>query len=90
VVWNPEVIVAFVTRQTHEGDTPVKLFFVPLVSLFLLDGCAATLDRNVRAFNTCVARHPDDVVVCQAAWQAYEVGVPTYAARSLPETAVAQ
>jgi len=39
----------------------------------LLSGCGLAADRDVRAYNTCLARHPQDTVVCEGPRQAYEV-----------------
>ena len=46
-----------------------------IVSAFLvvLSGCGLGEGRDVRAYNTCLARHPRDVVLCEAPRQAYEV-----------------
>ena len=46
-----------------------------IVSAFLvvLSGCGLGEGRDVRAYNTCLARHPQDVVVCEGPRQAYEV-----------------
>jgi hypothetical protein len=37
---------------------------------------------GVRAYNTCLARHPEDAVVCEGPRQAYEVDPSTVQARS--------
>ena len=46
-----------------------------IVSAFsvLLSGCGLAEGRDVRAYNTCVARQPQDAVVCEGPRQAYEV-----------------
>ena len=59
----------------------VLLILSPLLLLFA--GCSVSPDRYVRAFNACVARHAQDAVVCEAPLQAYDVDIPTLAARSL-------
>ena len=38
-----------------------------------LTGCSFTASREVLAFDTCVARHPQDVTVCEGPRQAYEL-----------------
>jgi hypothetical protein len=42
----------------------------------LLGGCGFAGDRDIRAYNTCLARHPQDAVVCEGPRQAYEVDHP--------------
>jgi hypothetical protein len=55
-----------------------------IVSAFLviLSGCGLVVDRDVRAYNTCLARHPQDTVVCEGPRQAYEVDPYIVQARS--------
>jgi hypothetical protein len=63
---------------------PVKALLALSPLLLLFGGCSLTPDRNVRAFNTCLTRHAQDAVVCDAPLQAYEVDLPTLAAKSPP------
>lgn len=69
---------------------PVKALLILSPLLLLFTGCGVTQDRNVRAFNACLTRHAQDAVVCEAPLQAYEVDVPTLAARSLPGMGLGQ
>ena len=55
----------------------------------LLSGCSLAGNQDVRAYNTCLSRHPQDVVVCEGPRQAYEVDLSAYrttAAATLPES----
>jgi hypothetical protein len=38
-----------------------------------LTGCSFTASRDVPAFDTCVARHPQEQVLCEGPRQAYEL-----------------
>jgi hypothetical protein len=49
-----------------------RLLIVSLLSI-LLSGCGLAAGRDVRAYNACLARHPQDAVVCEGPRQAYEV-----------------
>jgi hypothetical protein len=49
-----------------------RLLIVSALSI-LLSGCGLAAGRDVRAYNTCVARHPQDAVVCEGPRQAYEL-----------------
>ena len=49
-----------------------RLLIVSLLSV-LLSGCGLAAGRDVRAYNTCLVRHPQEAVVCEGPRQAYEV-----------------
>jgi hypothetical protein len=51
----------------------VKRLLIVSAFLVVLSGCGLGEGRDVRAYNTCLARHPQDVVVCEGPRQAYEV-----------------
>jgi hypothetical protein len=57
---------------------------LPMVSALavLLSGCSLAGNRDVQAYNACLARHPQDVVVCEGPRQAYEIDDATFPARS--------
>ena len=57
---------------------------LPIVSAVavLLAGCSLAGNQDVRAYNACVSRHPQDVVVCEGPRQAYEIDDFTFSARS--------
>jgi hypothetical protein len=52
--------------------------------LVLFGGCGVAPDRNLRAFNICLTRHPQDAPLCEGPRQAYEVDLPTVAASQVP------
>jgi len=58
-----------------------RLFLVSALPI-LVCGCSITSDRDVRAYNTCLARHPQDAVICEGPRQAYEVDPNIAEARS--------
>jgi hypothetical protein len=66
----------------HLRALPLVCMMLPLLLLF--SACGFTLDRNVRAFNACLTRHPEDAPLCEAPRQAYEIDFPTVAASSAP------
>ena len=55
-----------------------------IISAFpvLLNGCGLAVDRDVRAYHTCLYRHPQNAVVCDGPRQAYEVDPFIVQARS--------
>ena len=72
----------------HEAGTrqvrieAVKRLLIVSAFLVVLSGCGLGEGRDVRAYNTCLARHPEDVVVCEGPRQAYEVDPTVVHARS--------
>jgi hypothetical protein len=49
------------TRQIM--DTGSERLLIVSAFLVTLDGCGLDVGRDVRAYNTCLSRHPQDVVV---------------------------
>jgi hypothetical protein len=60
----------------------VKRLLIISVLPVLVSGCSLAVDRDVRAYNTCLSRHPQDTVVSEGPRQAYEVGPTIVQARS--------
>jgi hypothetical protein len=50
----------------------------------VLAGCSLPAERNVRAYDACMSRHPQDAPLCEGPRQAYEVDTSTYQARATP------
>jgi hypothetical protein len=55
------------------GIELVKRLLILLAFPVLLGGCGVVADRDLRAYNTCLARHPAETVVCEGPRQAYRV-----------------
>ena len=49
-----------------------ELLIASLVTM-ALTGCSDPASRDVRAYGACVARHPQEEVVCEGPRQAYEL-----------------
>jgi hypothetical protein len=60
----------------------VKRLLIVSAFLVILSGCSLAVDRDDLAYNTCVARHPQDTVICEGPRQAYEVDPYIVQARS--------
>ena len=43
----------------------------------VLTSCSLPAGRDVRAYNACVARHPQEAALCEGPRQAYEVDAAT-------------
>jgi hypothetical protein len=55
----------------------VKQFLMPLALAIVVTGCSLPAGHGIRAFNTCIARHPGETALCEGPRQAYEVDAPT-------------
>ena len=61
----------------------VKRLFIVLALSVLASGCGLPVGLDVRAYNTCLSRHPHDTVVCEGPRQAYELDPSTVQLRSV-------
>jgi pSer/pThr/pTyr-binding forkhead associated (FHA) protein len=62
-------IMAKLRRTTLAAKRP----FIALALSFFASGCSLAVGQDVRAYNTCLSRHPHDTVVCEGPRQAYEL-----------------
>jgi len=61
---------------------PVKRLLIVSALSALVGGCGLGTGLDVRAYKTCLSRHPHDAVVCEGPRQAYEADPPVVPARS--------
>jgi hypothetical protein len=57
-----------------------QLLIASALSL-IVSACSLPVDRETRAYNVCVARHPQEAAVCEGPRQAYEVDASDIPAR---------
>src|SRR5215813_7445538 len=57
--------------RRYQKVIPMKMLFVVVPSLLLFCGCAVTQDRDVRAYNACLLRNPNETALCDAPREAY-------------------
>jgi hypothetical protein len=71
------------------GIELVKRLLIFSVLPIVVSGCGLAGDRDFRAYNGCLARHPQDAIVCDGPQRAYEVDVSDLltTAASLPAAA---
>ena len=65
-----------------EGGRRVKHLLVASAVAIVLTGCSLPAERNVRAYDACISRHPQDAPLCEGPRQAYEVDTATFQARA--------
>jgi hypothetical protein len=59
-----------------------KLLIASALSL-IVSACSLPADRESRAYNTCLARHPQEAAICEGPRQAYEVDASDIPARAI-------
>jgi hypothetical protein len=57
---------------------PVTHLLMASVVAMLLTGCGLPAERDVRAYDACISRHPQDEPFCEGPREAYEVETSTY------------
>jgi hypothetical protein len=70
------------------GDTgksrvgKVKQLLIASAVAIVLTGCGLPAGRDVRAYDTCMSRHPQEAPLCEGPRQAYEVDTSTFQAKA--------
>jgi hypothetical protein len=76
-----------------EGNKSMRkqVWCLPIVSVVavLLTGCGLPAERNVRAYDACMSRHPQEAALCEGPREAYEVDTSIYQARATDHPAAA-
>jgi hypothetical protein len=60
----------------------VKHLLIGSALATILAGCALPAERDVRAYDTCMSRHPQEAPLCEGPLKAYEVDTSTFQARA--------
>ena len=68
--------------RTEQVRRLIISFALPL----LVTGCGLSESLDIRAYNICLARHPEDAVVCEGPRQAYELDPSIVQARSVADS----
>src|SRR5215831_20773058 len=70
-----------VARSGELGRQKLKQLFILSLLAIALTGCGLATSRDVRAYNTCAGRHPQELAVCEGPRQAYELNPTAFEAR---------
>ena len=62
-----------IIARLRAGTVAVQRLFIVLALSVLAGGCSLAVGQDVRAYDTCLSRHPHDTAVCEAPRQAYEL-----------------
>jgi len=57
------------------------LLFASVLAI-VLTGCGLPAERDVRVYDACTSRHPQEAALCEGPRQAYEVDPSTFQARA--------
>jgi hypothetical protein len=77
-----ERVAAMLVRSGElAGEKPRQLLVVAVLTIALA-GCGLPASRDVRAYDVCIARHPQEVAVCEGPRQAYELDPTAVQARA--------
>ena len=74
---DPQSVTPTLGRTGQLGATSVKQLLILSALAIVLTGCALSAGRDVRAYDTCIARHPGETALCDGPRQAYEVDAAT-------------
>ena len=72
--------------QAGNSDLTVKQFRLLLIAsaiAIILTGCGLPVERDVRAYDNCTSRHPQEAALCEGPRQAYDVDTSTPQARAV-------
>jgi hypothetical protein len=78
-----ERVAAMLARSGGGGGEKLKQWLMFSVLAITLTGCGFATSRDVRAYNACITRHPQEVPVCEGPRQAYELDPTGFQARAI-------
>jgi hypothetical protein len=78
-----ERVAAMLARSGGGGVEKLKRRLMFSVLAIALTGCGFATSRDVRAYNACMNRHPQEVPVCEGPRQAYELDPTGFQARAI-------
>jgi hypothetical protein len=64
------------------GANQVKHLLIVSALTIVLTGCGLPAGRDVRAYETCMSRHPQETALCEGPRQAYDVDTSTFQAKA--------
>jgi hypothetical protein len=68
--YHQESVAAMLMRSDELAGEKLRQLLVVAVLTIALTGCGLPAGRDVRAYDACIARHPQEVVVCEGPRQA--------------------
>ena len=78
-----ESVAASLMRTGKLGRENLEQLLIVSVLPIVLTCCGVATSHDVRAYNACLARHPQEVAVCEGPRQAYELDPTAFQARAV-------
>jgi hypothetical protein len=78
----PESVAPILVLGGELGREKRKQLLIVLVLTIALTGCGLPARPDVRAYNACITRHPQELAVCEGPRQAYEIDPTAFQARA--------
>jgi hypothetical protein len=79
---DPESVGTTLAGNRNSEAAQVKHLLIISALTIVLAGCGLPAGRDVRAYDTCMSRHPQDSALCDGPRQAYDVDTSTYQAKA--------
>jgi hypothetical protein len=77
-----ESVAATIGGSGQSAAVQLKHLFIASALTIVLTACGFLAERDVRAYNACMSRHPQEAPLCEGPSQAYEVDTATFQARA--------
>jgi hypothetical protein len=77
-----ESVAATIGGSDRSGAEQLKDLFIASALTIVLTACGLPAERDVRAYDACMSRHPQEAALCEGPRQAYEVDTSTFQARA--------
>ena len=77
-----ESVAATIGGTGKSGVEQLKHLFIASALTIVLTACGLPAERDVRAYDACMSRHPQEAALCVGPRQAYEVDTATFQARA--------
>jgi hypothetical protein len=77
-----ESVAAAIGGSGKSGAEQLKHLFIASALTIVLTACGLPAERDVRAYDGCMSRHPQEAALCEGPRQAYEVDTATFQARA--------
>ena len=73
---------ASIAASGKSGAEQLKHLFIASALAIVLSACGLPAERDVRAYDACMSRHPQEAPLCEGPRQAYEVDASDIPARA--------
>jgi hypothetical protein len=77
-----ESVAATIGGSGKSGAQQLKHLFIASALTIVLTACGLPAERDVRAYDACMSRHPQEAALCEGPRLAYEVDTATFQARA--------